>query len=63
MSIMSDAEFRLSRIYAEGWNKARKLSANESDGLDIRRVAALNPYAAEPERTRWSEGFAKAMRS
>jgi hypothetical protein len=60
---MSDAAFRLSRIYAEGWNKARKLSANESDDLDLRRVAALNPYAAEPERTRWSEGFAKAIRN
>jgi hypothetical protein len=58
---MSDTAFRLSRIYAEGWNKAQELSANESDGLDVCQVAALNPYAAEPERSRWSEGFAKAI--
>ncbi len=58
---MSDTEFRLSRIYAEGWNKAQELSANDSDGLDPSRASALNPYAAEPEKSRWSEGFAKAI--
>ena len=58
---MSDAAFRLSRIYAEGWNRAQELSANESDDLDLWRVAALNPYATEPERSRWSEGFKKAL--
>ena len=56
-----DAAFRLSRIYAEGWNTAHALSANESDDLDLWRVAALNPYATDPERSRWSEGFAKAL--
>ena len=58
---MINATFLLSRIYAEGWNAACALSANESDGLDLWRVAALNPYAAEPERTRWSEGFTRAL--
>lgn len=58
---MSDTTFRLSRVYAEGWNKARKLSAKERDDVDVRRIAALNPYAAEPERSRWNEGFAKAI--
>jgi hypothetical protein len=58
---MSDAAFRLSRIYAEGWNAARKLSPHEGDDMDMWRVSALNPYAAEPERTRWSEGFVKAI--
>jgi hypothetical protein len=53
--------FKLSRIYAEGWNAASKLSADESDGLDPRGAAALNPYVVEPERSRWSEGFAKAL--
>jgi hypothetical protein len=24
-------------------------------------VAELNPYAAEPELSRWSEGFVKAL--
>jgi len=58
---MCEAAFRLSRIYAEGWKKAQELSANESDDLDQWRAAALNPYAADPERARWSEGFAKAI--
>ena len=53
--------FKLSRIYAEGWNAASRLSADESDGLDPCAVAALNPYVVEPERSRWSEGFAKAL--
>lgn len=56
---MDDAAYRLSRVYAEGWNAAHKLSSNDSDDLDLRRVAALNLYAARPERTRWSEGFSK----
>jgi hypothetical protein len=55
------AAFKLSRIFAEGWNAASKLSAAESDGLDLWRVAALNPYVAEPEKSRWSEGFAGAL--
>ena len=42
--------FRLSRIYAEGWNTARRMDAD----------AALNPYHTEPERTRWNKGFAEA---
>ncbi len=54
--------FKLSRIYAEGWNAASRLSAAESNGLEPRGVAALNPYAADPERSRWSEGFTKALR-
>lgn len=37
--------FRLSRIFAQGWNAAR------SD------AAAANPYAAEPEKSRWNEGY------
>ncbi len=58
---MTDADFRLSRIYAEGWRAASKFSVNECDGLDRRAVAQLNPYAAEPARSRWSDGFAKAI--
>jgi hypothetical protein len=44
--------YRLSRIFAEGWNCARTASSN--DGI------ASNPYATEPERTRWQEGYADA---
>ncbi|HEY0281185.1 MAG TPA: hypothetical protein VGC27_01010 [Rhizomicrobium sp.] len=54
------ATFKLSRVFAEGWNAASRLTAEESDGLD-QRGAALNPYANEPEKSRWSEGFAKAL--
>jgi hypothetical protein len=58
---MVDTAFRLSRIYAEGWNAAQELSANDSAELDFGRIAALNPYAADPEKSRWSEGFANAI--
>ena len=53
--------FQLSRIFAEGWNAAGKLSADEAVGLDAERRTALNPYAADPEKSRWNEGFAKAL--
>ena len=58
---MQDATFRLSRIYAEGWNAARVLTTIESDRLAESDVAALSPYHTEPERSRWSEGFAKML--
>jgi hypothetical protein len=59
---MTDSEaFRLSRIYAEGWNTARKLAPAIRDALDPKKMADLNPYAIEADRSRWSEGFAKAL--
>jgi hypothetical protein len=54
------SDFDLSRIYAEGWRAATSLPMSECDGLDARQVAELNPYADEPARSRWREGFAKA---
>jgi hypothetical protein len=60
---MSDTAFRLSRVYAEGWNAAHRLSKDGSADLDSRQVETLNPYAAEPEKSRWSAGFAKAVGS
>ena len=47
--------FRHSRIHAEGWNAARTPTGGSS------KAAGLNPYAAEPERSRWEEGFTKAL--
>lgn len=44
--------FRLSRVYAQGWNAAR--AALTADG------AVANPYTAEPERSRWQAGFSQA---
>jgi len=40
--------FRLSRIYAQGWNAARTMAVQD------------NPYPTEPERGRWNAGFASA---
>ena len=45
--------FRLSRIYAEGWNFARTTLSEKG--------IISNPYLTEPERTRWREGYAKAL--
>ena len=53
--------FRLSRIFAQGWNAANGMSTNERDGFELSGIEARNPYASEPERGRWSEGFAKAL--
>jgi hypothetical protein len=46
--------FRLSRIYAQGWNTARAAGAPD-------RGDGANPYASEPERSRWNAGFADAQ--
>lgn len=53
--------FRLSRIYAEGWNAAKALPENEREDLDNSDVQVRNPYPSDPERSRWSEGFTKAL--
>ena len=53
--------FKLSRVFAQGWNAARKLSAEKRDKLTPQAVAALNPHANEPERARWAAGFTKAL--
>jgi ribosome modulation factor len=49
---MSDlSAFRRSRIYAQGWNAARAPRKN-----------AINPYTSEPEKSRWDEGYANALK-
>jgi hypothetical protein len=53
--------FKLSRIFAEGWNAAHKLSGGECDRLSLRAMSALNPYRDEPGRSRWVEGFTEAL--
>lgn len=40
--------FQQSRIFAEGWNAARGSMK-----------PARNPYASEPERARWLEGYSQ----
>jgi ribosome modulation factor len=51
----ASTSFALSRIYAEGWNAARRL------GLKGDRAEILNPYMSEPERSRWLDGFTTAL--
>ena len=54
---VASADFRLSRIYAQGWNAARPLSTRG------RFQKVINPYKSEPERDRWDKGYANALRS
>lgn len=54
------AAYRLRRAYAEGWNRAQELSQGERANVALCGMEALNPYAADPERSGWNEGFAKA---
>ena len=53
-------EFELSRIYAQGWNAANRMPANQFCELDCDKEVALNPYSVEPERSLWRDGFRKA---
>ena len=56
---MSDlSAFRRSRIYAQGWNAAR---GPRTGSALCPHVA--NPYSTEPEKSRWNEGYANALRS
>ena len=56
---MSDlSAFRRSRIYAQGWNAARQPRTGGALRKDV-----INPYADEPEKSRWNEGYANALRS
>ena len=56
---MSDlSAFRYSRIYAQGWNAARGPRTRSTLRPDV-----ANPYSSEPEKCRWNEGYANALRS
>ena len=50
--------FQRSRIYALGWNAARGPRTGYAVPQD-----AINPYPSEPEKSRWAEGYANALRS
>jgi hypothetical protein len=47
--------FRLSRIYAQGWNAARQARLDNAKPEDV----ATGPYAADPERACWQRGFSE----
>jgi hypothetical protein len=56
---MSDlSAFQRSRIYAQGWNAARGPRTGSAQRQDV-----VNPYSTEPEKSRWNEGYANALRS
>ena len=50
--------FQRSRIYAQGWNAARGPRTGSRPRRDV-----VNPYSTEPEKGRWNEGYANALRS
>lgn len=53
--------YQLSRVQAEGWNAAHRIGASTLESLDAPQIESLNPYACDPERTRWSTGFTSAL--
>jgi len=61
MTVTTNETFRRSRIYAEGWNMANRLATREVETLDFGKLATLNPYTLEPDRTRWTSGFTEAL--
>lgn len=53
--------FELSRVYGMGWNAARtQLARGES--LEEKQAAELSPYASDPEKSRWVQGFTDGLR-
>ncbi len=56
MSAAVVTPFQRSRIYAQGWNAARRAALKS--GAELKAAQAANPYASEPEHTSWNEGFA-----
>jgi hypothetical protein len=60
ISAEDDTGFRMSRIRAEGW-KAAQIYLVSGNPSDEKKIAALNPYAAEIERTHWYTGFNSAL--
>jgi hypothetical protein len=57
----NDIAFRLSRVEAEGWKRAQLMMADDAPSADEDRIAALNPYTADPARARWRIGFRNAL--
>lgn len=53
-NLTREENFRLSRVYAKGWNAAR------SQSLDPVKTPP-NPFATQPERDRWNEGYNGAL--
>ena len=59
------ASYELSRVYSQGWTKAKQLLAagdGAEDG-DPYAAAAHKPYLTERERAHWEKGFNQAIES
>lgn len=52
--------YRLLRAYAQGRDRAHELSRQDRSHVELCGMEVFNPYSAEPERSVWNEGFAKA---
>lgn len=61
MTVTDILAYRLGRAYAEGRNRAHELSRQDRGHVELCGMEVLNPYAADPERSRWNEGFARAI--
>jgi hypothetical protein len=61
MTTTLDADFKLSRIEAQGWNMAQEYMIGRTGKPDEFQISDLNPYRADPARRSWSAGFNKAV--
>jgi len=60
---METGEFKLSRIYGQGWNAAKKLLGSGAGKIDASDARTRNPYRTVAERARWAKGFEEASHS
>jgi len=56
MNMFANPPFVFSHIFAEGWMAGRRATLQPPNSAP---QAAANPYTTEPDRERWSDGFAK----
>ncbi len=56
---MDSEDYRLSRIYGQGWKAAKETLLD----LHTKPTAPENPHETVEERARWSKGFEDALRS
>lgn len=60
---MDTSAYRLSRIYGEGWNAAKKSLLHRAEGLRTKPPSTENPHEMPEERARWNKGFEDGLRS
>lgn len=61
--VSAPSAYRLSRVEAEGWNAAHRISSAALEQFDASKIDSLNPHASDPERARWTAGFTSAFKS